>query len=100
MSRRKEEQDITVDARIDAQIDGCSGGVSWFYRKFLRREVSFLYCCDEHDLAYEEGGSKDDRRLADRRFRECMKESGRPFKAWLFWVFVRAGGWLFWEREK
>ena len=77
--------------------NGCSGGVSWIYGHVLRRDVPFLYCCDEHDLAYEEGGGWKDRWLADRRFRECIRESGRPARAWLFWIAVRLCGWLYWR---
>ena len=79
--------------------DGCSGGVSWIYGKILKRDVPFLYCCDEHDLAYEEGGTRRDRALADRRFRDCVKDGGRPARAWLFWLAVRLAGWLFWAGE-
>lgn len=77
-------------------VNGCSGGVSWFYRTFLGRDIGCRYCCDEHDLAYDEGGSHKDRALADRRFRVCIKESGRPVRAWLFWAAVRLGGWMYW----
>ena len=78
--------------------NGCSGGVSWFYGAMLKRDVPFLYCCDEHDLAYEEGGNRTDRALADRRFRDCVSESGRPIRAWLFWAAVRLGGWWWWQK--
>lgn len=64
--------------------DGCSGGVTRFYRRFLGRDIGCRYCCDEHDLAYDEGGTAAGRALADSRFRECMRESGRPVRAWLF----------------
>ncbi len=80
--------------------NGCSGGISWFYGHTLKRDVPFLYCCDEHDLAYEEGGDSRDRALADRRFRDCLQESGRPFRAWLFWLAVRLMGWLYWAKQK
>lgn len=79
--------------------NGCSGGVSWIYGHLLRREVPFLYCCDEHDLAYEEGGGSRDRALADKRFRQCVVDSGRPVRAWLFWAAVRLGGWIFWKNS-
>ena len=80
--------------------DGCSGGVSWIYRHLLKRDVPFLYCCDEHDLAYEEGGGAHDRALADRRFRECLQDSGRGLRAWLFWLAVRVCGWWFWGKSR
>lgn len=77
--------------------DGCSGGVTWFYNRFLGRDIGCRYCCDEHDLAYEEGGGRVDRALADRRFRQCIRESGRPVRAVLFWLAVRLFGWRYWN---
>ena len=79
--------------------NGCSGGISRIYG-LLNRNVPFLFCCDEHDLAYEEGGIRTDRALADRRFRECVRESGRPVRAWLLFCAVRLFGWLFWGKGR
>ena len=83
-------------ANDNSAINGCSGGVSLLYRRLLRRDAPFEYCCDEHDLAYEEGGGVLDRRKADRRFRDCLLDSGRPVRAWLFWGAVRLCGWWPW----
>lgn len=47
--------------------DWCSGGASWLYGHVLKRDAPFLYCCDEHGLAYDEGGGWRDRALADNR---------------------------------
>ena len=76
--------------------NGCSGGVTWFYKTFLGRDIGCRYCCDEHDMAYEEGGDWQDRLHADNRFFRCIWESGRQVRATLFWCAVRMGGWLFW----
>lgn len=76
--------------------EGCSGGVTWLYQRFLGRDIGCRYCCDEHDLAYDEGGTAADRALADYRFWVCVRESGRAVRAWLFWLAVRVGGWHYW----
>lgn len=86
---------ITHDALADVG-NGCSGGVTWFYKTFLGRDIGCRYCCDEHDLAYEEGGSWRDRLRADNRFFVCIWESGRRLRAVLFWATVRVGGWFYW----
>lgn len=78
-------------------MDGCSGGVTWFYNRFMGRDIGCRYCCDEHDVAYHEGGSWADRRLADRRFRQCVYDSGRKIRAWIFWAFVRLRGGRHWN---
>ena len=94
------EHNRLSDEARNAAMDGCSGGVTWFYRTFLGRDIGCRYCCDEHDLAYEEGGSATDRRLADKRFRICVKESGRSVRAWIFWGAVRLFAAPFWNWKK
>ena len=42
--------------------NGCSGF----------REGKFFGCCFVHDFAFWSGGSRDDRRRADRRLRQCL----------------------------
>ena len=34
------------------------------------------FCCDEHDLAYEEGGTEADRKFADLKLKECIELYG------------------------
>lgn len=84
---------------LAAVSDGCSGGVTWFYRTWLGRDIGCRYCCDEHDVAYEEGGRREERREADRRFRECIRESGRPVRAVIFWCAVRLFGRRYWQHS-
>lgn len=72
--------------------NGCSGGVSWFYRIILGSPPCWEYCCDEHDLAYDEGGTAKDRSLADRRLRDCLGMAGYPVRGWIYWVAVRLFG--------
>lgn len=84
---------------MQAIANGCSGGITWFYRTFLGRDIGCQYCCDEHDLAYHDGGSAADRALADYRFWACMVDSGRAGRAFLFWLAVRCFGWAYWTRQ-
>lgn len=85
--------------------DGCSGKLSWLHKKLFGREIACTYCCDEHDLAYYEGGTAQDRKLADIRLRLCVQTAGNfsgwrgpPRRVWRFclaWVMygaVRAFG--------
>jgi hypothetical protein len=52
-------------------------------------------CCVEHDVAYWCGGSEEDRRAADRRFRACAEVRDRG-QSGLVHMGVRMGGvpWL------
>ena len=90
-------------------MDGCSGGLSAFYKLMWRRDISCLYCCSEHDLAYYEGGSRADRKAADIRLRECAAAAGKfegwraPFRrvwrwlrAWIMYAAVRLFGGRSW----
>jgi len=80
--------------------DGCSGGISWFYRKFLHREAEYTFCCNLHDFAYEEGGTSSDRAFYDREFLACMVNAGSPKMGMLFYFVVRIFGVFFWNNKK
>jgi hypothetical protein len=53
-------------------------------------------CCLEHDMDYWCGGSRDARRLADRRLRDCAEaiygEQSGPFLGWMIEAGATAGG--------
>lgn len=80
--------------------DGCSGGLSWLHKKLFGRSIACTYCCDEHDVAYFEGGSGPERKQADIRLRQCVQRAGNftgwrgPFRrAWRFilsWIMYAA----------
>ena len=67
-----------------ARPNGCTG-IPW--------RTSFEECCDQHDIAYSEGGSKLD---ADWVLRRCIRAQGRPVMAWVVWLAVSTVGWLYW----
>ncbi len=52
-------------------------------------------CCGAHDQAYAIGGNRRDRRQADRHFRRCILQAGRPLVAQIYYLGVRLFGWLF-----
>ena len=77
--------------------NGCSGGLSWLYA-LGGRSISVEQCCHRHDIAYQHGGTKADRKAADVRLRECAveKASGNGWKeirAWIMYWCVRGCGW-------
>lgn len=76
----------------------CSGGISWIYKKILNRPASFDYCCEEHDLAYEEGGWFWDKVKADHRFYHCLRDAKRPYKAYIFFTAVLLFGSYAWYK--
>lgn len=49
-------------------------------------------CCVEHDFEYWQGGAAEQRKDADLRFKQCMKDSGHTFAASLYYPAVRVFG--------
>ena len=64
-------------------INGCSGGFSRAYHLVFGRAVSCEWCCDLHDLQYQIGGDKAERKAADRELRRCAVNAGKPIPGWL-----------------
>jgi hypothetical protein len=73
-------------------------------------DLRFHDACDEHDLAYEFGGTSRDRAIADRALLKAMKAKAAcaPWKkalylypaAYLYFLGVRAFGWRHWAGRK
>lgn len=72
--------------------DGCSGGMSAFYRNVLGKVPVWEACCDTHDKAYERGGSFTTKARADATLRDCVAASGHVFEGWTMWAAVQIGG--------
>jgi hypothetical protein len=73
----------------DFKSDGCSLFVDGTFKD---REL-WKECCVEHDVAYWKGGTTDERKAADLKFRECIrKTTGDEALARLMYEAVRAGG--------
>lgn len=53
---------------------------------------AWLTCCVEHDIAYWQGGNKDQKLVADQELRTCIADKGFSAIAQLYYYAVRAGG--------
>ena len=62
-------------------------------------DFNFSDCCIEHDKAYEKGGRKWDRYIADLQLQECIKEHGHPYKAKIYYLGVRLFGRFFFNKR-
>ncbi|MEO6049942.1 MAG: hypothetical protein ABIP78_01240 [Pyrinomonadaceae bacterium] len=62
--------------------DGCS----------LFPDGNYRACCVEHDKAYYFGGTKKERKAADRLLRDCVRAKGHRFLAPAMYIGVRIGG--------
>jgi hypothetical protein len=52
-------------------------------------------CCMAHDIAYQIGGDRADRLIADQELRDCILGHNRPIVAVIYYTGVRLFGWLF-----
>jgi|APDOM4702015248_1054824.scaffolds.fasta_scaffold41365_4 hypothetical protein len=70
----------------DFKSDGCS----------LFPDGDYRNCCVEHDKVYYFGGTKEERRVADRHLFTCVRARGHRFLAPMMYLGVRIGGgaWL------
>ena len=79
----------TLPSRVmpaDFKSDGCS----------LFPDGNYRDCCVEHDKLYYFGGTKEERRAADRQLCTCVRAKGHRFLAPMMYLGVRIGGgaWL------
>lgn len=76
----------------DFKTDGCSGGMSAFWKRQFGTVPPWENCCIEHDRAYHAGGTSDQRKEADYKLYQCVKANKGTSWAWIMWLAVRFGG--------
>ncbi|KGJ95160.1 hypothetical protein [Colwellia psychrerythraea] len=68
--------------------DGCSS----FPDGTFEHNQLWLSCCTAHDYAYWQGGTYQERLLADKELQQCVAKVGEPYIASLMLAGVRVGG--------
>ena len=68
--------------------DGCSA----FPDGTLAHKKLWLSCCTAHDYAYWQGGTYEERFVADKKLRQCVSKVGESHIANLMLAGVRVGG--------
>ena len=68
--------------------DGCS----MFPDGTFEHNDLWLSCCTQHDYAYWQGGTFDERLVADQQLQHCVSQVGEPTIASLMLMGVRIGG--------
>jgi len=69
-----------------------SDGCSHFPNGNFDQSELWLSCCTAHDYAYWQGGSFNQRVVADLALRQCVTNVGEPTIAALMFAGVRVGG--------
>ncbi len=75
--------------------DGCSA----FPDGTLAQKELWLRCCVEHDKAYWQGGTKQQRLDSDLKLKQCVETVGKPQIAKLMLAGVRVGGSPYWPTK-
>ncbi|MGR9091395.1 MAG: hypothetical protein ACU85U_12520, partial [Gammaproteobacteria bacterium] len=77
-----------IRALLLASLAGCDGpanqhlnpfttdGCSAFPNGTRAHQNLWLHCCTAHDIAYWQGGTRDERRAADFALRACVRATG------------------------
>jgi len=92
------------------QSDGCSGGLSEWWKRLFHSETPIEPCCFDHDVEYHFGSGPDasawenfrERTGADWRFFVCsLRRPGLTAKllAPVVFIAVRIGGGRYWHRS-
>jgi hypothetical protein len=77
--------DKRKDPPPDFKGDGCS--------KFP--DGDYEDCCFAHDKEYYRGGTKAERRAADKRLAQCVRAKGHKYISRMMYLGVRVGGMAF-----
>ena len=90
------EPDEAARPRTPFVSDGCSGGLSWVWRRVYHVPPPWEGACVDHDRRYWRGGTPAERLDADRELRERIAGTGHPAIARIAFWAVRAGGHPWW----
>jgi hypothetical protein len=81
--------------------DGCSGGMSSIYAKlkFLHpkygKTLAWQHCCETHDRAYYKGGSQEEKKMADKKLRDCVSEAiGSKYLGFFLGALMEKAVWV------
>ena len=85
---------VSAEMRLENTLmpfttDGCSSFPNGIP---MMNEKKWLHCCIQHDIAYWQGGSKEDKLKADQALRNCVEVTGEKEIAELMYWGVRFGG--------
>ncbi|MEO0365857.1 MAG: hypothetical protein AAF265_10225 [Pseudomonadota bacterium] len=70
-----------------------SDGCSLFPDRAEALDKEWCHCCLEHDVAYWQGGTREQRQAADQKLRDCVAEAtGSDALARVMYEGVRTGG--------
>jgi hypothetical protein len=83
---------VPVSAQAETIAPFTTDGCSIFPDGTYEQKELWLSCCTTHDYAYWQGGTYDERLIADEQLQQCVAKVGEPQIANLMLAGVRIGG--------
>jgi hypothetical protein len=83
---------VSVSAQAETIAPFTTDGCSIFPDGTYEQKELWLSCCTAHDYAYWQGGTYDERLIADEQLQQCVTKVGEPQIANLMLAGVRIGG--------
>ncbi len=83
---------VSVSAQAETIAPFTTDGCSIFPDGTYEQKELWLSCCTTHDYAYWQGGTYDERLIADEQLQQCVAKVGEPQIANLMLAGVRVGG--------
>jgi hypothetical protein len=83
---------VSVSAQAETIAPFTTDGCSIFPDGTYEQKELWLSCCTAHDYAYWQGGTYDERLIADEQLQQCVSKVGEPQIANLMLAGVRVGG--------
>lgn len=83
---------VSVSAQAETIAPFTTDGCSIFPDGTYEQKELWLSCCTTHDYAYWQGGTYDERLIADEQLQQCVAKVGEPQIANLMLAGVRIGG--------
>jgi hypothetical protein len=83
---------VSVTVNAEKIMPFTSDGCSVFPDGTFEQKELWLSCCTSHDYAYWQGGTYEDRLVADKQLSQCVSNVGEPQIANLMLAGVRVGG--------
>ncbi|MCK5307080.1 MAG: hypothetical protein KAJ73_00580 [Zetaproteobacteria bacterium] len=71
--------------------DGCSGGMSKFWRLVFKRPPPWEGCCELHDIPYHTGGSRAYRLESDIMLMFCVMNKRKGCSYWMSYFYILLG---------
>ena len=83
---------VLFSTACEAKPNGCSGGMSAYYRNAFHSYPVWVNCCNAHDNRYSRGDTELDRMRTDDKLASYVATTNFPMMNDVIWFWIRVGG--------